>query len=543
MLLTLLGTLGLLIQPVHSTLLHSHNLNTVRSLLDRQITPSYKENHLCETTPNVKSDTGYINIPANSTPNQPYHIHTFFWFFESRKDPANALLSLWLQGGPGAPSIPASLGENGPCRVTPDFKKTELKPWSWNNEVNMLHIDQPAQTGFSYDRLIEGIVDETNLPYVVTPVDQLQSLPELNSTMLLGTFPSQDVNMTANTTTQAARAAWEFMQIWMREFPVYKPENNKFSIWSESYGGHYGPTFADFFLSQTQKVPGSIPLELDTVGIVNGCIDVLTQMPSYPTMTFNNTYGVQSINETEYNAAMESFPQCEQLVENCRALANQKDDPSGTGAVEEANQACAGATVFCFSKMWLVNTAFVETGDFVLGRNLAALGELLDKGVKVALMYGDRDYQCNWYGGEAISLAINSTKFSLNLHKASYAPIQTNSTYIGGFARQAGNLSFSRVFDAGHEVPWYQPETAYGIFQRVMSNTDVSTGARSTVGKKGKCYVAPGLASVADVKNKLPAQEKSECYLWDVLQTCTEEQTEMLGNGTAVMRDFVLVGP
>lgn len=39
--------------------------------------------------------------------------------------------------------------------------------------------------------------------------------------------------------------------------------------------------------------------------------------------------------------------------------------------------------------------AFQATGDFVLGNNLGVLGELLDQGVKVALMYGDRDYQCN----------------------------------------------------------------------------------------------------------------------------------------------------
>jgi hypothetical protein len=35
------------------------------------------------------------------------------------------------------------------------------------------------------------------------------------------------------------------------------------------------------------------------------------------------------------------------------------------------------------------------TGDFIRGRNLAILGQLLDRGVKVAMMYGDRDYQCN----------------------------------------------------------------------------------------------------------------------------------------------------
>jgi hypothetical protein len=37
----------------------------------------------------------------------------------------------------------------------------------------------------------------------------------------------------------------------------------------------------------------------------------------------------------------------------------------------------------------------MSTGDFVLGKNLEILGKLLDQGVKVALVYGDRDYQCN----------------------------------------------------------------------------------------------------------------------------------------------------
>jgi carboxypeptidase C (cathepsin A) len=90
------------------------------------------------------------------------------------------------------------------------------------------------------------------------------------------------------------------------------------------------------------------------------------------------------------------------------------------------------------------------TGDFVRGHGLQALGTLLNKGVKVALMYGDRDYQCNWLGGEAISLAINST-LSSSFAKAGYANIETNSSYVGGLVRQHGNLSFSRVFQAGHE--------------------------------------------------------------------------------------------
>lgn len=42
-----------------------------------------------------------------------------------------------------------------------------------------------------------------------------------------------------------------------------------------------------------------------------------------------------------------------------------------------------------------VANVFFETGDFIRGHNLELLGGLLDSGVRVALVYGDRDYQCN----------------------------------------------------------------------------------------------------------------------------------------------------
>jgi carboxypeptidase C (cathepsin A) len=73
---------------------------------------TFRKTTICETTPGVKSYSGYVNLPANAAEGRNYPTHTFFWFFEARKDPSNAPLSLWLQGGPGSPSIPA--GENVP---------------------------------------------------------------------------------------------------------------------------------------------------------------------------------------------------------------------------------------------------------------------------------------------------------------------------------------------------------------------------------------------------------------------------------------------
>jgi carboxypeptidase C (cathepsin A) len=75
------------------------------------------------------------------------------------------------------------------------------------------------------------------------------------------------------------------------------------------------------------------------------------------------------------------------------------------------------------------------------------------------------------YGGELVSLAIPHAA-SEAFSSAGYSPIHTNATYTGGQVRQHGNLSFSRVYQAGHEVPAYQPETAYEIFMRVLVNKD-----------------------------------------------------------------------
>lgn len=64
------------------------------------VTLRYKEpgqDGVCETTPGVNSYSGYIDIAPD--------MHTFFWFFEARHDPANAPVTLWLNGGPGSDSL------------------------------------------------------------------------------------------------------------------------------------------------------------------------------------------------------------------------------------------------------------------------------------------------------------------------------------------------------------------------------------------------------------------------------------------------------
>lgn len=133
------------------------------------------------------------------------------------------------------------LQENGPCFISPDSKSTYLNPWSWNNEVNILYIDQPNQVGFSYDvptngTLVAGTPDYWN-HYWTIPWDSVDKIPETNLTSYHGTFASQKPLNTANTTALAAHALWHFAQTWFFEFPYYKPHDNRISLWAESYGG------------------------------------------------------------------------------------------------------------------------------------------------------------------------------------------------------------------------------------------------------------------------------------------------------------------
>lgn len=122
---------------------------------------------------------------------------------------------------------------------------------------------------------------------------------------------------------------------------------------------------------------------------------------------------------------------------------------------------------------------------------------------------------------------------------AGYTPIETNDTYSGGLVRQHGNVSFSRVFEAGHSAAYYQPETVYRIFDRAMSRKDVGTGETAA----DDAYSSEGPDTVFDVRHELPESRELVCYLYDVGLTCAPNQIEALAEGTAVVVDFAVVEP
>lgn len=118
--------------------------------------------------------------------------------------------------------------------------------------------------------------------------------------------------------------------------------------------------------------------------------------------------------------------------------------------------------------------AFQKTGDFVYPNFIQDLEMILNNSVRVAMMYGDADYICNWFGGEAVSMEIDYIH-SGAFRAAPYAPFTVDGIEYGE-VRQYGNFSFTRIYEAGHEVPFYQPVAALEMFRRVLGNVDIASG-------------------------------------------------------------------
>lgn len=390
----------------------------------------------------------------------------------------------------------------------------------------------------------------------------------------LGTFPQYNPGLLPNSTMPAAATV---------------------NLFAESYGGKYGPVFAATWEQQNNaRLNGSIPknntlaIRLGTLGIMQGCVDDLVQGRYYPIFANNNTYGIQSYSlQEELTVANDylSAAGCQQAIQACRTAANSLD-PLNEGDMTTVNQMCqsaeencnnnvispfqtSGRDVYDISRMtpdpfppstyldYLnsanvqasigvglnyteisapVATAFLSTGDYDRGNQISDMAFLLSLGVRVALIYGDRDYICNWLGGEAVSFAIAAQSPATSpFYSAGYAEIVVNSSYVGGVVRQYGNLSFSRIYDSGHLIPAYQPETAFTVFTRIITGTDISTGEPIDL----KSFKTTGDAN-ATYQNTAPSQSQPKCWVRNIAGSCSAEDVTMLENEQGVVINGVL---
>ena len=452
---------------------------------------------ICEQNPNVKSYSGYADV----APNQ----HIFFWFFEAREvDPTAAPLTIWLQGGPGCSSMIGVFQEHGPCRIDQNGRPVN-NPYSWSNVSNMLYIDQPAQTGFSYAIPVPAVLDNDAQEIIGLPNNSCPDWASATSTC--GTFSNPNVTLTATDTVSAAPAVWATLQGFMGVFPQYS--RNKINLATESYGGHYGPVFAEYFKSQTTGPA----IDLDTVLIGNGWIDASKIYQSYYNFTVSpgNTYDYSPFNESVSNAIYDILwgpGHCVDQMNACKGTNNTQICVYAQGVCGEVSQfyqdaqrdvydirelsqdpfppenyevylntlevqSAIGAYQNYTECSDFINLVFFDGNDFISATGLIQdLDKLILQDINLVLYHGDADFICNWISGEVVANEIDAPGFG----QAGYENISTPDNTVHGQVKQAGLFSFVRVYEAGHEVPFYQPELALTMFSRAISRKDIATG-------------------------------------------------------------------
>jgi hypothetical protein len=73
----------------------------------------------------------------------------FFWHFQNQHIANKQRTVIWLNGGPGCSSEDGALMEIGPYRLKDDHT-LEYNDGSWTEFANVMFVDNPVGTGFSY---------------------------------------------------------------------------------------------------------------------------------------------------------------------------------------------------------------------------------------------------------------------------------------------------------------------------------------------------------------------------------------------------------
>ncbi|CAG8447895.1 7700_t:CDS:10 [Acaulospora morrowiae] len=395
--------------------------------------------NLCN--PSVKQYSGYIQINSNS--------YLFFWFFEALSNPLSSPLTLWLNGGPGCSSMDGLFTEIGPCYTNSDGSNTRIDSDSWISYSNILFIDQPVGTGFSY----------TTGTYAV------------------------------NSTEQSMGDLYVFLQLFFEKFPEYSKLD--FHIFGESYAGHYIPTIAKKIVDSNTLINSNksqgIIINLKSIGMgnsINGKLLDDTHIKRMKGALVECEQALTLCNQTNstrdcYNAEIiciqyeNYFDFSGKSVYDIRVSESATDDLLNPPFQNYLRRPDVIKSIGALSSIKFqlcndnVQTRFINSGDLTIATK-PQTEFLLKNGIRVLIYNGDADYIVNWFGGNKSASAIQwSHQSEFNM-----VPLTEWCGDVGkaGQVRSFDALWFVRVYQSGHMVPYFQPKNSLIMYSNWINN-------------------------------------------------------------------------
>ncbi|CAE6433506.1 unnamed protein product [Rhizoctonia solani] len=294
------------------------------------------------------------------------------------------------------------------------------------------------------------------------------------------------------TSQDAAIALWKMLQIWFADAKFSKYATRNFAIWTESYGGHYGPTIAAYFLDQNAAVAAGtikgVKINLKVLSVGNGLTDPHSQYPGYVKYAMSNPYqplvstsAITSANNSLYQsggclsqiakcASSNSNSDCSSAQSYCNSrvlspLAGNFDvydvrvknpDPYPYDPTTLLSSSSFMSKIGALKSWAITNTQvysnFASTGDWMRSSR-PLLEKVINAGVRTLILSGDADYICNYMGFELMVDALQ-TNFTSEYKQQKWSNWTVAGVSAGQY-KNAGTFSYLRVYQAGHEVPAY----------------------------------------------------------------------------------------
>ncbi|PNX72093.1 serine carboxypeptidase [Trifolium pratense] len=154
---------------------HNGNSNTILFvfpflvLLQTHFVSATSESNIVKFLPGFQGplpfllETGYIEVSETEADE---NAEVFYYFIESENNPKQDPLLLWLTGGPGCSAFSGLVFEIGPLTFINDeyngsLPNLALRSLSWTKVSNIIFLDLPAGTGFSYPKTETAVQQST----------------------------------------------------------------------------------------------------------------------------------------------------------------------------------------------------------------------------------------------------------------------------------------------------------------------------------------------------------------------------------------------
>ncbi|KAI0842576.1 alpha/beta-hydrolase [Hypoxylon sp. FL0890] len=420
----------------------------------------------------IKMHAGHIEITPEHNGN------LFFWHFQNQHIANRQRTVIWLNGGPGCSSEDGALMEIGPYRLK-DENTLVYNNGSWNEFANLLFVDNPVGTGFSY----------------------------------------ADTNSYVHELDEMANQFVTFLEKWYKLFPEY--EHDDIYIAGESYAGQHIPYIAKAILARNKLPQTQTAWNLKGLLIGNGWVSPPEQYEAYLTFAYEKGIVAKGSDtavklEAQYRVCRKDLATsgnhvdntaCERVLQEILRLTQTKNSKGENECINMYDVRLKDVYPSCgmnwppdlesvtpyLRKPNVVNALHINPNKvtgwtecngavgnaFNVQASKPAVDYLPDilKEVNVLLFSGAEDLICNHLGTEAFisNMQWNGGK-GFELSPGNWAP-RRDWTFEGeaaGFWQEARNLTYVLFYNSSHMVPFDYPRRTRDMLDRFMG-VDISS--------------------------------------------------------------------